>query len=389
MKILIATPVLYDKSSAFNHLFKDIIGGFLAAGHQVIRLVACRNDQEADFTYGYAGPNIQHVRFRRAESGHRNILSRYLRDTLTNLRQARALRQHPADVLFEDVSYSSFWMVRAAKKRGMRVVAMLQDVWPDNAVQCGLLKPNGLLYRYFEWWQRQVYRRADKIVCISDDMKEFLVGKGVPAEKVEVIYNWGYRDEVGTIPWDENQFVKKYQLPRDKFYAVYAGNLGKMQNVELIVRAARQLQGDDRIQFLIVGDGARRETIAEQAAGLTNVTMLPLQPPELAEHIYSMAGVNLIPLVEGGAQTAMPSKTAVLLSCARPAIFCFGDQTKFGKLLTECRAGSCVSATDESQLAAAIRRIALGQDEYPGAAQLFQRNFCRTANVERYCQAIQ
>lgn len=69
------------------------------------------------------------------------------------------------------------------------------------------------------------------------------------------------------------------------------------------------------IQFLIIGDGARREAIEVMAAGLKNVTMLPMQPSELATHIYSAKGVNNIPLVAGETKTAMPSKTGVVLSC--------------------------------------------------------------------------
>lgn len=377
MKIAIATPILYDPTSPFNHLFKDILGGFLDAGHEVIRFVAVRDDAEDGYRYGY--DRIKYVKYKRTESAHGNIISRYLRDTLTNIREARGVKKSGADVLFEDVSYSSFWAVRAAKKKGMKVVAMLQDVWPDNAVQSGLIGQGGLLYRYFERWQRYVYRKADKIICISDDMKDFIVSKGVDERKIEVIYNWGYSDETVDIPWEENLFVKKYRLERD-FYAVYAGNIGKMQNVELIVRAAARMPDT---KFLIVGDGARRAEIEEMAKGKENITLLPLQPPELAEHIYSMAGVNIIPLVEGGPKTAMPSKTGVVLSCGRPVVFCFGSGTRFSKLVEEYGAGTSVSATDENELAEAIAS-ANGAD---GRA-LFRKLFLRTVNVKKYAEEV-
>ena len=351
MKIAIATPILYDKTSPFNHLFKDILGGFLNAGCQIVRFVAVRGDKEEDYKYGYS--TIEYKTYKRKESSHSNIFARYFRDTLTNIREAKDLKKSGADVLFEDVSYASFWSVRAAKKAGMRVVAMLQDIWPDNAVQSGLIKQNGFLYRYFEWWQRYVYQKADRIICISDDMKDFIASKGIDEKKIEVIYNWGYSDETVNIPWEKNQFVKKYQLKKD-FYAVYAGNIGKMQNVELVVKAAKLLPD---IPFLIIGDGARKQTIEEMAKGVTNIRMLPLQPPEMAEHIYSMAGVNIIPLVEGGPKTAMPSKTGVVLSCGRPAIFCFGSGTRFSKILEEFHAGISVSAIDQSELAKNINEI--------------------------------
>ena len=325
MKIAIATPILYDKKSPFNHLFKDIIEGFINAGFEIIRFVAVRDDNEDDYKFGHE--IVEYRKYKRKESGHCNIFTRYIRDTLTNIREAQGIKKSNADILFEDVSYSSFWSVKAAKKKGMHVVAMLQDVWPDNAVQSGLIRNNSLLYHFFEFWQRYVYKKADSIICISDDMKDFIVSKGIDGRKIKVIYNWGYSDLPIHISWENNKFVKKYNLSRHKFYVVYAGNIGKMQNVELIVRAAQKIENDKNIVFLIIGDGARKSVIEKLACGLSNVMMLPLQPSELAEHIYSMAGVNVIPLVEGGSKTAMPSKSGIVLSCGQPVIFCFGKKS--------------------------------------------------------------
>ena len=383
MKIAIATPILFDATSPFNHLFQDMIGGFLSAGCQVIRYVAVRDDRENGYTYGYG--DIEYVKIPRKESAHRNIFSRYLQDTLTSIREAWHLRKSQVDVLFEDVCYASFWTVHAAKRKKMRVVAMLQDIWPDNAVQSGLIKENGLLYRYFELWQRYVYHKADRIICISDDMKGFLVSKGIDGEKIQVIYNWGYGDELVSIPWEENKIVQKYQLKKD-FYAVYAGNIGRMQNVELVIRAAKLLPD---IPFLVFGDGAKRDEIEAMAASAPNVRMLPLQPPELAAHIYSAAGVNVIPLVEGGAKTAMPSKTGVVLSCGKPVIFCFGSGTHFAEIVRQYGAGMCVSATDENELAAAIHELReTNGNGNVGAGALFQARFTRSGNVMQYVRAV-
>lgn len=384
MKIAIATPVLFDKVSPFNHLFKDILGGFLDAGYEVTRFVAVRNDEEDEFKYGY--DNIRYIKYRRKESEHGNIVSRYIRDTITNIREAHGVKKSDASVLFEDVSYSSFWVVRTAKKRGMRVVAMLQDVWPDNAVQSGLIRKDGALYKYFEIWQQYVYRNADKIICISDDMKDFVISKGVDEKKIEVIYNWGYSDETVDIAWEDNEFVKKYNLSKDVFYAIYAGNIGKMQNVEIVVRAAMLLQDRKDIHFLIVGDGARKDTIEVMARGLENVTILPMQPSEIAPHIYSAAGVNIIPLVAGGTKTAMPSKTGVILSCGQPVIFTFGSMSRFSEMISACQAGISVDADSPQLLSNAISQYR--DTKWKKNYGLFQQCFLRRENVQKYVDIL-
>lgn len=388
MRIVIATPILYNPASPFNHLFKDIIGGFLEDGNQVIRLVAVENKDETEFKYGYTGKNITYKLFKRKNSDHRNIISRYIRDTLTNIRESLTiLKLKNVDVLFEDVSYSSFWAVKAAKMKGIKVVAMLQDVWPDNAVQSHLISEGSLLYKYFEIWQKSVYKNADRIICISDDMKSFIASKGVDEDKIAVIYNWGYSDDIVDIAWEDNEFVKKYQLDKDKFYAVYAGNIGKMQNVEIVVNAAKELEGREDIQFLIIGDGARKEAIADMVKGMKNVTMLPMQPSEIATHIYSAAGVNIIPLVAGGTKTALPSKTGVVLSCGQPAIVCVDTVSCFASMIREKANGAAVDPEDPIGLANEIGKLADNHlEEY--SYQCFKELFRRKTNVDKYKESI-
>ena len=388
MRIVIATPILYSPTSPFNHLFKDIIGGFIEAGNQVVRLVAVENENETEYKYGYEGKNIEYRLYKRKSSDHGNIISRYVRDTLTNIREAIGiLKLKDVDILFEDVSYSSFWAVKAAKLKGIKVVAMLQDVWPDNAVQSRLITEGSILYKYFEMWQKSVYKNADKLICISDDMKDFIVSKGVDTDKIEVIYNWGYSDEVVDIPWEENEFVKKYNLSRDKFYAIYAGNIGKMQNVEIVVNAAKELQDREDIQFLIIGDGARREAIAEMSSGLKNLKMFPMQPSEMATHIYSAADVNIIPLVEGGTKTAMPSKTGIVLSCGKASIFTYGKESRFAELLKENNAGMSIDANDSRKMVECILSIMQGEVQ-SGAYQLFNQYFVRNSNIKNYIKVV-
>lgn len=388
MKIAIATPILFDKTSPFNHLFHDILEGFLDAGHSVTRLVAVEKETDNGYTLGIENTAIDYIPVKRKAADRGNIITRYLKDSLTNWRMARKLRKVDADVLFEDVSYSSWLAVSAAKRKGMRVVAMLQDVWPDNAVQSGLLREGSLLYRFFEFFQRYVYKKADRIVCISDDMKAFIASKGVPEEKISVIYNWGYTDEIVDISWEENEFVKKFDLKKDLFYAIYAGNIGRMQNVELVLKAAEKLQNEQKIKFLIIGAGAREEQIKQMAEemNLLNVEFLPFQPAELATSIYSAAGVNLIPLVPGGVKTALPSKTGVCLSCGQPVIFCFGENCRFAETVRAYHAGDCVSAEDPAELANVI--LALSGGDNKKEYTLFLEKFVKAKNVEDYVGAI-
>lgn len=388
MHIVIATPILFDKASPFNHLFKDIIQGFVDSDNQVTRFVATETLDDHAYDLGIASSHIKYIPIVRKRVEKSNVIVRYLRDSWMNIKIARKIRKtENGDVLFEDVSYSSFWSVRAAKKKQMHVVAMLQDVWPDNAVQSGLIKEGSLIYKFFEFWQHYVYKHADKLICISEDMKDFIVSKGVSAEKIEVIYNWGYSDEPVNIPWEVNRFVEKYQLDPQKFYAVYAGNIGRMQNVQLVVEAAKLMKDHQNIHFLIVGDGVMREEIEQMTTGMENVTMLPLQPQDLATSIYSMAGVNIISLVPGGLKTALPSKIGVCLSCGNPIIACVEKGSKLEEMFSSF---ACGWVCDPNQAGALSGKIAVAYTEQRSKQyRCFEKFFCRTTNKEKYVCALQ
>lgn len=388
MKIVIATTTLYDKTSPFNHLFKDILNGFLDAGHSIIRVVATENEKDRSYDLEIDSQKITYIPVIRKLSVRANIIKRYLADTLTAMRMAKLIKkQGSADVLFEDACYSSYWTVSAAKKRGMRIVLMIQDVWPDNAVQAGLIKEKSLLYRCFEFFQKKVYKKVDKFVCISEDMKSFLESKNIPADRIEVIYNWGYGDEQVEIAWNDNLFVKKYNLSSEKKYVVYAGNIGRMQNVDLVVKAAKRLSFRDDIQFLIVGDGVMRSEIEQQVMNVDNITMLPFQPKELAPHIYSMANVNLAPIVSGGLKTALPSKIGICLSCGNPLIVCANHGTKLESMFEEFGCGAVVDTQNIDELIGKI--IYFCDQKTTKNYECFKANFCRRENVLKYIKALQ
>lgn len=387
MKIIIATPILYAPNSPFNHLMKDILQGLLDAGHEVTRIVATDDLENTDYKMGIDG--ITYIPVLRKKAEHGNIIRRYITDTLTNRKMARLIKKSNADILFEDVSYSSCWSIWAAKRKKMRIVSMFQDVWPDNAVQSGLIRNGSLLYKFFSFWQKPIYKHSHKLICISDDMKAFVASKGIDPCKISVIYNWGYTDELVDIPWEENAFVKKYDLSPEIFYPIYAGNIGRMQNVELILQAAQLLTDRSNIRFLIIGEGARCEDIRNMATNmsLSNVEFLPFQPSELATSIYSAAGVNLIPLVPEGVKTALPSKTGVCLSCGQPVIFCFGKDCHFAKVVESYQAGDCVSAQDPAELAVSIAKLS----EMPSPKkhyELFRDKFVKLTNVHAYVGVI-
>ena len=253
----------------------------------------------------------------------------------------------------------------------------------------GVLKANGLLYKGFAAMQRHAYRYASQIITISEDMKDQLIALGVSEDKIRVVYNWGYRDSMYN-PEQINYSCLDGLLDQTKFNVVYAGNIGMMQNVELVVRAAAQMKQEADICFHVFGDGMYRKKLEQlaQAINADNVFFHDMMNADCAPAIYSAADVNVIPLAKNIYRTALPSKTATCLACGKPVIFAIGRESQFVKRLTNAVEYEVVDSDDVAALCESIRRIGKGA-KTSGIQDVFERDFSRTGNSNAYVRIIE
>ena len=231
-------------------------------------------------------------------------------------------------------------MAGLAKKFNHKpIVYNLQDIFPDSLAGSGLAKKGGLLWKIGRAIENFTYRNVDKIIVISQDFKRNIMAKGVPEEKIEVIYNWVDEKAVQPVAKAENSLYEEFGLSREAFTVVYAGNLGNAQNIGIILDAAKRF--NDGVQFVIFGTGGLEEEIRRRIAeeGLTNVHLLPLQPYERVSQVYSLGDACVVSCKEGLGGSAMPSKTWTIMSCGRPVIASF-DEGELKEIIEGASAGS-------------------------------------------------
>ena len=113
--------------------------------------------------------------------------------------------------------------------RNIPMVFNLQDIFPDSLINNGLAKKGGILWKTGRIIENFTYKNADKIIVISEDFKKNIMAKGVPEEKIAVIYNWVDQNVVIDIPREKNKLFDTYGLDRKKFYITYNGNIGMSQ----------------------------------------------------------------------------------------------------------------------------------------------------------------
>ena len=274
------------------------------------------------------------------------------------------------------------------------VVYNAQDLFPDTLSGTGLVKKGGLLWKIGSWVARVTFNNTDKIIAISEDIKRTLVEeKGIPADKVVVVYNWVDSDAVVPIAKEENPLFDEFGLSRDKFHVVYAGNLGNAQNINIVVDAAARLRDDEDVEFVVFGSGGLENDIRAriEAEGLKNLRLLPLQPVERVKYVYSLGDVCLVSCKEGLGGSAMPSKTWSILSCGRPVLANF-DEGELQMILTKNELGVFTKAGDLEGFVEAIRQLA---SEPKKCAEMGARgrqfildNLTKDAGTRKYAEVL-
>lgn len=316
-----------------------------------------------------------------------NFIGRYLVELRYVWKCRKYLKQNnDADAVFNQSSTVAGFMAFAVKHimPKARLSYNVQDIFPENALYIGSVK--GIIYKLLSAEQRYAYRHADQIITISEDMKELLIEKGADSQKTEVVYNWSYTDSLYRYEDVCSEKIAKF-LSTGKFNVIYAGNIGAMQNVDVVVETAKLMQDEEDVHFHIFGDGMYKERLQHEAEGLSNISFWPMQPSELAPSIYAMADVNVIPLAPNIYRTALPSKTATCIACQKPIIFCIGKDSTFGKKLEDQEGYYLVNSSDSDELRDAILKIE-NLHPYINSSALYKEMFAKTENSKKYSELI-
>lgn len=247
---------------------------------------------------------------------------------------------------------------RMKKKLGIPFIYNLQDIFPDSLVGTGLSKKNSILWKIGRKIEDYTYLQADKIIVISQDFKRNIMAKGVPEEKIEVIYNWVDQNAVVDIPRQENKLFDKYSLDRSKFYVTYNGNIGLTQNMDMLLEVAKALEANEDIHFVLVGNGAYLEEVKSIIAerGIGNVTLLPFQPYEDISHVFSLGDVSLVISKSGVGENSVPSKTWSIMSASRPVLANF-DENELKTIIEDHHCGIFTKAGDKVAFTDAILKL--------------------------------
>jgi colanic acid biosynthesis glycosyl transferase WcaI len=242
------------------------------------------------------------------------------------------------------------WVV--ARARSAALVLNVQDVFPDIAVELGLLRRRRLIAagRRLERW---CYDHADAITVLSEDLRENVAVK--TRSPVNVVPN--FVDTEWIRPLDkENSYRREFGL-EGKTVVMYAGNVGLSQSLDIVLDAAAALAYEEDLVFVINGWGAARSGLERRAAGLANLRFVDMQPEDRLPEVLAAGDIHLVPLKRGLARSSVPSKMYSILAAARPFVAGVDEGSEVARVVDRSGAGIAVPPEDAEALAKAIRML--------------------------------
>ena len=296
-----------------------------------------------------------------------------------------------SDVIFLSSSPTVLYNVTIAKffAKKKKIVLNIQDMFPGSSIASGIM-PWKWMQKVFYSLQKIAYKKADIIVAISNDMKNKLLEQNVPEHKIKVILNWYDDKTVHEVPWNENRFVKKYQLNPSFFYVQYAGTMGFVFDYKMILKVASKLLNKTDIIFQMIGMGSQKDSFmkAAQLEGLTNIIFFPLEPQEMVSDVYSACSVCLIPLKKNVIGNSVPSKAGLLMACKRPIITSVDEGCLYAKEINDNIIGIACSNDNSDSIVNAIMTLynnrelskEMGLNGYKYGHEIYSR----TLNVKQY-----
>lgn len=339
-------------------------GYWIKAGHSVTIITSAPNFPQGEIYPGYKNKwyqeetmnGIRVIRVKTFMAKNEGIILRtldFISYFLTATHRAIFLEKPDVVIATSPQFFAAIAGWLTAKFKSVPFVFEISDLWPASITAVGAMKENFLL-RMFEKLELFLYRKATAIVALTHSIKQDLVRRNIPAEKITTIINGV--DLSKFKPQSRNEaLANEYRLNKD-FVVGYVGTHGMAQGLENVLEAAKILKDEMDLKFLFVGTGAAKEQLIEKVKeyALNNVIFIPPQPKENMSSIWSLCNVALVhlknvPLFEG----VIPSKIFEAMGMGLPLLL-VSPEGEASAIVAEAKAGVWVEPENPHALAKAI-----------------------------------
>lgn len=341
MNILFLSLSRFDDVSV-RGIYSDLMREFIKRGNDVY-IASPTERRFGKPTHLIDSPHCHIIKIKTLNIQKTNLIEKGIGTLLLELQFDRAIRKYWGDVSFDLVLYATppitFNKVieRVKNRCGCRSYLMLKDIFPQNAVDLGMMKQGSFLYKLFHRKEKRLYQISDRIGCMSPANCEYVIknNPSVDHSKVELCPNAIEPIDILELTTSErHELIAKFGIPSDKILFIYGGNLGKPQGVDFLLKVVEANESNSGSYIVIVGSGTEFPRIAAWFEEKTprNATLLSALPKSDYDRLIRACQVGLIFLDPRFTIPNYPSRLLSYLENSMPVLLATDPHTDMGRI---------------------------------------------------------
>lgn len=372
MNILFLTLLDFDSFTVHN-IYCDLLRELRAKGHNVYCV------SPAERRTGLRTHLLEDGHLLKLKIGNTqktNIIEKGMSTLLIESQFVAGIKKYFANVRYDLVMYSTppITLAKAVRyvqnRDGAKSYLLLKDIFPQNAVDIGMMKKGGvtgILYKHFRRKEKKLYAISDRIGCMSQANVDYVLKDNpeVPVSKVEICPNSIEVQDMSISAQERMEIRDKYGIPQNKKVFIYGGNLGKPQGIPFLMDCLKSQMVNKDAYYLIVGDGTefgKLESFFNEYQP-QNMQLLKKLPKEDYDHMVAACDVGMIFLDHRFTIPNFPSRLLAYMQAKLPVLACTDPNTDVGKVITEGGFGWWCESNDPAAFVGCVEQ-ALSADLY-------------------------
>lgn len=350
-------------------IYLDLLRVFIRNGHEVYIVASLAESSPEPFKLiEEKGSHL--LKIKTGQITKASLIKKGINTLLVEKRYRKAIEEHYQEIKFDLVLYPTppitfLKVVAYIKQRdGAQAYLMLRDIFPQNAVDVGLMSKTGvkgLIYQSFRRKEKRLYAVSDRIGCMSQANVDYVLKHNpeVDSKKVEICPNSTEIDDKSVSAEVRKEIRNKYGIPLDKRVYVYGGNLGRPQGIPFLIECLKEVSNDDNAYFLIVGDGTEFGRIEAyiNSSQQKNAKLMKRLPKEDYDTMVGACDIGMIFLDHRFTIPNFPSRLLSYMQAKIPVLAVTDPNTDVGKVVEDGGFGWWVESNDTKAFAGTVAKI--------------------------------
>jgi hypothetical protein len=382
---------LLDFNSLNDHnIYTDLLSEFYQEGHNLF-VVSPKEKRNVSGQTGHSNDRINIIKPKIGNITQSGLIEKGFATLVVEKKISRAIRKNYPNTHFDLILYTTppvtfvNLIYKLKSKHSAITYLLLKDIFPQNALDLNILNTRGikgLIYKYFKFKERFLYRTSDFIGCMSEANREYLLNQNpwLPIRKLEVNPNSEQIEEFNFDPSLKNTYLSNQNIPINKKLFVYGGNLGKPQGVEFILEAIKANEKNSDSYFILVGNGTEFKRVQGYLSqhNILNTKLMSTMPKIKYNELVSYCDVGLIFLDHRFTIPNFPSRIISYMKHRKPVLIASDSATDIGLIAKQngfgdyCRSDDVITFNQMVQMYSAHLELSLmGEKAY----QYFKENY--------------